>query len=95
MTPVLQPFTRHADVVGGAFTFRFDQEFQSLSDRFLPRSEGLEQLQTIAGGRNLYLHAAAVFGGAPGNRRLPQQNRSAVIRSQLVDPVSPVRPFHW
>jgi hypothetical protein len=52
VTTVLQPGTGHGDVVGGGLTLSLDEDGQVGGVLAVPGIEGLEELETVGGGRD-------------------------------------------
>jgi hypothetical protein len=62
MSTVLQPGAGHRDVVGGGLALGLDEDGQVGGVLAVPGVEGLEELQTVGGGRNGNRDARAVRG---------------------------------
>jgi len=52
VSTVLQPRTSHGDVIGGGLALSFDEDGQVLCVLAVPFVKGLEQLETVGGGRD-------------------------------------------
>src|SRR5690348_8082083 len=61
MPTVFKPWAGHRDMVGGAFTFCFNQEFQAFNVYSFPCCKWVEQLQTLRICRYKYFYIAAIF----------------------------------
>lgn len=64
ISSLLQPRTSHGDVVSGSLALGLDQDRDVLGVLAIPRLEGLEDLETVGGGRDLDLDGGAVLGGS-------------------------------
>src|SRR5579859_1560800 len=61
VTTELEPRASHGNMVGGTFTFSFDEQFEAAQIGAFPCRERIEQLQARRFRINLYFNAAAVF----------------------------------